>query len=220
MRSAFYRYIFAAIALLFSAACTKGTPAFDVIDESSIPQPTFSGITTKSIITGSDANNFLIKGECDPKIRDLKATPLNTTVSALSLREMTSSPITITCASNGKFEFELKSFRDLGLTPSEGMIYEIDVQGVTSAGLSRASRIRITYSTLVGGEGQKQITSGSTRNATGGPFSANMRIVYKGNDYKNGNPLATQSRAEDAFEKSDGQPSPSFSAEIGIKVNN
>lgn len=200
-------------------ACTKGQPDFQVINESSIPQPTFMGATLKSIITGSSTKDFPVNGECDPKIRDLKATILNTSVSATSLRDMTNAGITITCASNGKFHFELKSFSNLGITPTEGMIYEIDVQGVTSAGLSRPSKIRITYSTLVGGEGQKQITAGTTRKAQGGPFSANMRIVYKGNDYKQGTPTATQSSAEDAFAKSDGQGSPSFSANIGIKVN-
>lgn len=203
------------------AACTGGQPDFQVIDENSIPQPTFSGITTKSIFTGSTTADFVINGECDPKIRDLKATVLNNnSVSALNLRELSNEGLTITCPSDGKFKFELKSFADLGITPTEGMIYEIDVQGVTSAGLSKASKIRITYSKQIGGEGFKQITAGSTRNAQGGPFSANVRLVFKGNDYKNGVPSASQQSADDAVKKSDGQTSPSFSAHIGVRVTN
>lgn len=219
MRSSFHTCLILTGCLVL-AACTKGQPDFQVINEDRIPQPTFLGATTKSIITASSTTDFLINGECDPKISDLKATALNPSVSASSLREMTNSGLTITCPSNGKFQFELKSFSGLGISPTEGMVYEIDVQGITSAGLSRASKIRITYSTLVGGEGHKQITSGSTRNARGGPFSANMRIVFKGNDYKLGVPSNVQTSAEDAFKKTDGQSSPSFSANIGIKVNN
>ncbi len=131
-------------------ACSKATPDFELLDPDAIPQPKFSGSTTKSINTTSDTATFQITGQCDPKIRSLNGRAVNIATAYSSVDNLTISGATVACATSGTFSFELKSLTGLGYTAVVGQTYEIELRGMTSAGNSRPSYIRITYSSPVG----------------------------------------------------------------------
>lgn len=173
-------------------ACSKTTPTFDLLDESAIPQPKFSGSTTKNLTASSTTVTFTISGECDSKISALQARPVGVANAFSSVGDFTVAAPTINCSSGGTFTLQLKSLTDLGFSPlTEGSVYEIQLKGMTSAGLSRASTIRITYSRggntsiwlAAGGlHGNK---SGSANNAdkaftaTDGTISADLHLSFK-----------------------------------------
>jgi hypothetical protein len=130
--------------------CSKGTPEFALLDQNVIPQPKFSGLTTKNISSSSDSETYQISGECDPKIRSLSAMPVNVVSSFSTIDSYTVSNATVNCASTGTFSFELKSLTALGYTVSQNTTYEIQLRGLTSAGNSNPSYIRIRYTNPVG----------------------------------------------------------------------
>jgi hypothetical protein len=164
--------------------CTKGTAGFDLLDADSIPQPLFSGATIKAISTTSDSTTYLISGECDRKIRSIKARAVGVSASAGDLDGIAVSAPTVGCGSDGKFSFELKSLADLGYAAAEGGTYEVQLRGSTSAGLSNPSSIKITYVNANGG-GRKRVTvnaGGGRRLASSASFKAEIRADFRGND--------------------------------------
>ncbi len=188
-------------------ACTQGTPDLQVLSDDAIPRPIFSGSTTKSLGTSSDSTTFNIQGECDPKIRALQGSATGTNSSFTGISSLATSAISLTCATDGKFSFVLKSLADLGYTVSEGQIYEIQLRAETSGGVSKPSFIRITYSTQTGGR-PILITSG-TSTATGGALSAEIRLSNKQN-------ATAAANGDDTSTKTG---SGGLSATIGVKVN-
>lgn len=173
-----------------SLGCTKGIPTFQNLD-GTIPQPLFSGSTTKSYLTMTSTQTFDVSGQCDEKIRELVATPVGVNSTQSTLAAMVTSGITVNCATNGTFSFQLKSLADLGFTLVDNSNYEIQLRGVTSGGISEPSTIRILYSTT-GGAGPKRVvlTSGGTETTTSGErlatsanFKAEVRLDHRMNTY-------------------------------------
>jgi hypothetical protein len=200
----------------FSLACTKSQPDFAVIDEDNIPRPLFSGSTKKQLFTGNNNLTFKINGECDPKISEIKGTAIGTNYNAANMRELTVNDISLTCTSDGKFSFELKSLSNLGYTLTENSVYEIQLRGVTTAGMSKPSSILITYSTKLGGARPTLITSGSTGTqplTTTNGFSARIRIGNKSNG-----DISNPATADNASLKTDSFPN-GFKANVGVRVN-
>lgn len=210
-----YRRCLILISFLALSACTQGQPDFEVISEDSIPRPTFNSATTKSIFIGASNIETAIQGECDPKITNLNVQALNSAQTFSRWTDMcVADSVSVTCAADGKFSFTLKKLEDLGFTLSENAVYNIEVKGVTVAGLSKPSTIRITYSTTMGGARPTRITSGSTlRDTNASGFSADIRVTNTANEISGG-----QTSAEDFYKKTDGNPN-GFSAHIGIKTN-
>ncbi len=136
--------------LLSGVACTKATPEFDLLDENAIPQPKFSGSTVKSITTSSSGVTFLISGECDPKIRSISAMAVGQSSSFSDLGSLISGTAAVECSSKGTFSFQLKSLSDIFANVKMGETYEIQLRGVTSAGSSKPSYIRISYQSPTG----------------------------------------------------------------------
>lgn len=136
---------------LFLAGCTKANPTFDLLDADAIPQPKFNGSTVKMIASNSASDTYAISGQCDPKISSITGLVVGVQSAFDSLSTLSTSGATIQCSSNGTFSFDLKSLTDLGFTVTADSTYEIQLRAVTSAGTSKPSYIRITYSTGHGG---------------------------------------------------------------------
>ncbi len=185
------------VVVLFSFGCTKGAPTFETLDSSNIPQPTFSGLTYKSVTTATPSATFPILGECDPRISGLLASAVGVSGSQ-SINSFAVSTVSVTCASDGKFSFTLKSLTDLGFTISDNRTYQVEVRGITDAGISRPSTIRILYLAPK----RIFITSGGTQSNTVGPrlsigttFQAEVRLGHLINDYSNGAEMKAKTSA-------------------------
>lgn len=172
---------------LLSMGCTKGVPDFSTLDESSVPQPLFSGSTTKVILVGSANALIPVSGECDPKITDLLAIPVGV-ASPSSLSSYVTGAITVACSSTGTFSFTLSSLSAIGFSIVDNSIYEIQLRGVTSGGISRASTIRLSFA-QVGKPQRVYITSGSNEsNAVGArrvasaTYQAEIRLGHMSNN--------------------------------------
>lgn len=204
-------------------SCTKGQPDIQMISEDAIPRPLFTGNamnnrTLKPIITDSSTTGFQIDGECDPKIASIQGLAVGSSNSQISSVDFFASSVSISCSSDGRFSFQLKSLTDLGYTPVEGTVYVIELRGVTSGGISKPSIIRITYTTSMGGHTPTLITSGGTgsgamintvsNDPTNG-FSAQVRISNK----QNQNLPGTSSHL-----KQSSNPN-GFSAQIGLRTS-
>lgn len=181
-----------------SISCTKATPTFALLDVNNIPQPMFAGSTSKTIVATKEDTTFAIQGECDPKIRDIMGQALGATGAFGNMKAIAKSTVTVACASTGKFSFELKSLQSLGYKAQDGETYEIELRADTSAGVSNPSYIRITYNPAQGGYRPVLLTGGSTFGATGGTFSADVRVSAKES------PVATGG---------------AFSAKVGVRAN-
>ncbi len=169
---------------LFSLACTKATPEFEQLDPNNIPQPKFNGATTTNVSVTSTGNAVgVINGECDPKIKGITARAVNV-VNAFSDLTSIASTSAVTCSSDGKFTLNLKSLTDLGFSPLVlENTYEIQLKGMTSAGLSRASSIFIRYTSALGNPyirfaGGGVHGAGDGTIATGGAIRAELQIHH------------------------------------------
>jgi hypothetical protein len=193
-------------------ACSKGgTPELSVIDSRSIPWPTFNGNNQYNVATRSDKTTFHISGQCDPKITSLvgKAVgPGSDWDTAIAV-----SSFTVRCAIDGTFSFDLKSLSDLGFTAVANGTYDVQLCGVTSAGLSQPSTIHITtlpgrnpVSVSAGSTGKNKVTDGTP---TG--LSAQLKVSNQTND--SGGALTN----DGSFTKTDGTPT-GLSATIGIRA--
>lgn len=193
--------------LLLQAACTQGTPELTVLDEDVIPRPMFSGSTVKQMATSSSTQTFSINGECDSQIRALQGSATGTNSTFSTLAAMSVSSVSVTCSTDGKFSFVLKSLTDLGYTATEGQTYEIQLRGETSGGISKPSLIKIMYGAAANGR-PILITSG-TNTAINGNLSAEIRITNKQNAVAaaNGDDTSTKTGAG------------GLSATIGVKIN-
>lgn len=173
------------ISVLFTFGCTKGAPSFETLDPSNIPQPLFSGLTYRSLTTATPTATFPVIGECDPRITGLLATVVGVS-SAQSLSAISTAPVNVTCATNGKFSFTLTSLNAMGFSISDNRTYEVELRAVTDGGVSRPSVIRVLYLTPK----RIYLTSGSTlsntnapRIAQGATFKAEVRLGHLMNDY-------------------------------------
>jgi hypothetical protein len=167
-----------------AVACSKAKTDFELLDQDAIPQPKFSGQTVKNLTASSGSATFNISGECDPKIKSLKARPSPIVSTYASVSDYTVSAPTVNCSSSGTFSFELKSLTALGFTPLvEGHTYEIQLTGMTSAGLSRPSYIRITYQS---GAGNRNIwlAAGGIHNAAASGLGADAAMTASGGAFK------------------------------------
>ncbi|MGE0526006.1 MAG: hypothetical protein AB7G93_08875 [Bdellovibrionales bacterium] len=168
---------------LWALGCTQAETEFELLGGDSLPRPLFSGSTVKNLTTSSDSSTFNINGECDSKIKAITGLATGTTAMFSTLNALTSSAASITCRTDGKFSFTLKSLVDLGYVAEEGKVYEIQLRGVTSAGLSQPSYIRITYASPNSNAPKRfLITSGGTesgsgaREAVSSSFKAQIRL--------------------------------------------
>lgn len=179
--------------------CTKGEPTFELLGASGLPQLLFGGKKSLSLTTNSLSANFPVTGTCDNKISGAVAS-----ISALpgmTLEQMTSA-LQIDCETDGTFSFTIKSLADLGLTPTIGTTYTIEIRAQTTAGLSRASIIKLTYAQPLR---PVMITAGSARPSDGTPtgFAAEVRVTHRQNPGT----------------VTDGTPG-GFSATIGVRAAN
>lgn len=181
------RIVVCSLSLIIAVGCTKATPEFETLNEDSIPVPTFNGLKLKNIVTGNAGETFTINGECNSKIRDINGLAVGTASSFSTLTGLSTSTINVTCATDGKFSFTLKSLTDLGFTPTEGTVYEIQIRGETSAGMSKASTIKILYSTSAGSSRPVRVVSGAViggadgTRAIGSSFQGDFRVTHQGN---------------------------------------
>jgi hypothetical protein len=162
----------AAVAFLsfLIVGCVKGTTDFSTLDSNSIPQPLFSGATSKDVRVTSLDQEVDLEGTCDFKISKITAQTVGVMAQSDQLSNIGVSGATLKCQSSpGTFSFRLKSLTALGFTPSENVPVEIHLRGVTSAGVSRVTTIRLTYSNP-NGDGPKGmvLTSGSTESGSTG----------------------------------------------------
>lgn len=170
--------------MLSVVGCTKTAPEFEVLDEDRIPRPQFAGNTVLSLSTSNSASTFNIQGECDQKIRAIMGQAIGSAVSFSGLSALAVSGISVTCAADQKFSFTLKSLADLGFTPQAGETYEVQLRGETSAGISKPSSIKITFTaaglrTILAGPGGLQ--SPNVVATTGdGLIKAEVRVGGKG----------------------------------------
>jgi hypothetical protein len=202
--------------LIIASGCTGANPEFDTLNEDGIPRPTFSGAYLKQITTGDPNQTFSINGECNTKVRGINGMAVGTIGTFSSVSSLATS-INVTCSSDGKFSFTMKSLTDLGYTVAEGTTYEIQLRSETSAGMSKPSSIKIYYSTTAGGTRPIRITSGGIIGGgestvgvgtTTGVFKANIRITNQMNDM-----ASAQSSSEDAYLKTGS----AFKARVGIR---
>lgn len=165
----------------FGLACTKATPEFEQLDPNSIPQPKFSGATTKTVTVGSSASPVgTINGECDPKIKSIEAMIVGVATGFSGDLTPVASSSTVSCSSVGTFTLQIKSLSDLGFSPLVlGNTYEIQLKGMTSAGLSRASSIYIQYMSSLGNPNIR-VTGGGIHGgairATDGTYQAEIQV--------------------------------------------
>lgn len=195
------------IGLAFATACTQATPDLTVLDEDAIPRPKFSGDTTKNISTSSSTNTFAIAGECDSKIRSIVGSATGTNSTFDSLSSLSASTVSVTCSTDNKFSFTLKSLTDLGFTPVDGQTYEIQLRAQTSGGTSKPSYIKITYAQAFNGR-PTLITSGTNTVTDGANLKAEVRITNRQN-------ITAAASGDDTSTKTNG----SLSATIGVKIN-
>lgn len=170
------------LASFFLAGCTATTPEMELLDSSAIPQPLFYGSKVQNVTTDSSTATFSISGQCDTKISAIVGIAVGTTGTLSTLNDIAVAPATVECSNNGTFSFDLKNLTDLGYTVSEGQTYEVQLRGVTTAGVSNPSSIRIYYTT-VRGANRIILTGGaihgggdSANKATSGLFSANIFV--------------------------------------------
>lgn len=175
------------------AGCTQATPDFKVLDASHIPQPHFQGATSMTVVVSSTAKTTAIQGECDFKISSIVTTVVGVNqaagAEARNLERVSLAKPVVSCQSDGKFSFELKGLEDLGFAKAkENQTYEVQLRGVTTAGLSNPSSIYI-HLTSPNSNGPKRmlITSGSSesanspliaRGATSTSFKAVIRVDH------------------------------------------
>jgi hypothetical protein len=162
--------------------CTKGTPNFSDLGNADLPQPIFNGGSTEQSLTANTASQtFAISGTCDPKIRDITGFAVGTNSAFATLQAMSTGTVNVQCSTQGTFSFTLKSLTDLGYTPVNGQICDIQLRAVTKAGISNPSTIHITFSTTGGADPKHlMITSGGTAGfSTGGNFKARIRVTNK-----------------------------------------
>ena len=156
--------------------CSKGEPSFEVLGTDNLPRPTFNnnGSTTLSLTTSSSTSTFTVSGQCDAKIKGLVASAPGA-VNVTSLSDMVTG-LSVTCGTDGKFSFTLDSLADLGFAPVEGQTYEVQLRADTSGGVSKASLIRLTYSSS--SRRPVLLTAGSGHPTDGSPtgFSADVRL--------------------------------------------
>lgn len=157
-----------------------------MLDEDRIPRPTFAGNTTIDLSTSSASGTFAISGECDQKIRAIMGQAVGTATIFSTLSSLAVSSVSVTCATDQKFSFTLKSLTDLGFTPQAGETYEVQLRGETSAGISKPSSIKITFTNGSNGV-QPALASGgglqspNVISATGdGLFKADVRVGGRG----------------------------------------
>jgi hypothetical protein len=194
-------------------ACSKGgAPELSVIDSRSIPWPTFSGSNQYNIATHSDKTTFHISGQCDPKITSIVGKAVGPG-SAWDMAAIAVSNADIRCAVDGTFSFDLKSLSDLGFTAVANGTYDVQICGVTSAGLSQPSTIRITtlpgrnpVSVNAGSTGKQMVTDGIV-----GGLSAQLKVGNQTND--SAGPLSN----DGSLTKTDGSPT-GLSATIGVRA--
>jgi hypothetical protein len=197
------------IYLLVGAACTQGTPDLQVLNEDAIPRPKFAGSTIKNMTTSSSSVTFDIQGECDPKIRSILGAATGTNATFDSLSSLAVSGVTVTCATDGKFSFTLKSLSDLGFSVTEGETYEVQLRAETSGGLSKPSYIRILYGASSNGRRPILITSGTNTITDGANnLKAEVRIGNRQN-------ATAAISGDDTSTKTGG----GLSATIGVKIN-
>ena len=211
------RIVVCCLSLIIAVGCTKATPEFETLNEDSIPVPTFNGSKTKNIVTGNAGETFTINGECNAKIRDINGLAVGTASSFATLTGLATSAINVTCSTDGKFSFTLKSLTDLGYTPTEGTVYEIQIRGETSAGMSKASAIKILYSTAAGSSRPVRVVSGAVvggadgTRAVGSTFQGDFRVTHQANQLAG----ATQSSPDEVIWKAGS----TFKARVGIRNN-
>jgi hypothetical protein len=159
-----------------SLACTKAATEFETLDQSSIPQPTFNGNTSRSFTTSNPAQTFSVSGECDTKIAGITASVIGG-VSNVELSSIATA-VSVSCQTSGVFSFTLNSLTALGFTPSVGQTYIVELVADTPSGPSNPSQIRITYSSSL--TSPVLLSSGATPNASDGSrFSATLRVTGK-----------------------------------------
>jgi hypothetical protein len=179
------------------------------LNEDAIPRPKFSGSTTKNLATSDSSATFGIQGECDPKIRSILGSATGTNATFDSLSSLAVSGVTVTCATDGKFSFTLKSLSDLGFTVTEGETYEVQLRAETSGGTSKPSYIRIFYGASAGGQRPILITSGTNTITDGtNTLKAEIRVGNR----QNADPAPV---GDDTSTKTGG----GLSATIGVKIN-
>src|SRR5689334_15693976 len=109
MRTCTFRWLFCS-ALLASLGCSKVDPGFDTLDANNLPQPIFDNSSTKKTIqskTGSETPT--ISGTCDFKIRGITAQIIPIDSNPGTLDHIAGNTPAVTCQSDGKFSFQLKS---------------------------------------------------------------------------------------------------------------
>lgn len=201
--------------LIIATGCTGATPEFETLNEEAIPRPTFSGAYLKQITTGDGTQTFAITGECHNKVKNINGMAVDTIGSFSSVNSLGTS-VNVTCATDGKFSFTLKSLTQLGYTLTEGKTYEIQLRSETVAGMSKPSSIKIFYSTLVKGTRPIRITSGGIIGSGEGTvgvgtstamFKANIRVTHQMND------VGVLTSPEDVVMKA----GTTFKARVGIR---
>src|SRR5262249_25920031 len=146
MRMCTFRWFFCS-ALLASLGCTQANPGFDVLDASNLPQPIFDNSSTKKTIqsrTGSEKPT--ISGTCDFKIRGITAQIVTVDSVPGTVDHVAGNTPSVTCQTDGKFSFQLKSLTGLGFALTEDQTYEIQLRALTSAGVSKPSSLFVHYS--------------------------------------------------------------------------
>jgi hypothetical protein len=184
--------LLASVSALIALGCTKATPGFDTLDSSSIPQPLFSGATSETVSTTSNSTTFSISGTCDFKINSIVAQAVGAG-SQGALSAVSVGTPTVDCQSSGKFSFTLKSLTDLGFSASENQTFVVNLYGMTTSGLSRASSINISFaSPNSNGPKRMILTSGGTESSSSGPrlatstdFKAEIRVDHRMLNYAN-----------------------------------
>jgi len=209
----FKRRIFLMIGMCSVLGCAKGTPTLETISDGSLPQPRFSGQTSKAFSTSVD-RTFDVQGECDPKIREIVA--IAPTISSSNSSTITVGGINVSCSADGKFSLTLKKLQDMGFALASPSIYNIELRGITDGGISKASVISITYNTALGGTHLTLVTAGGTganRPTDGSPggYSAEVRI---GGKFNNGD---TASSADGVYLKTDNITN-GYRAHTGVRI--
>lgn len=179
-----------------------------MLDEDAIPRPKFSGQTTKNIATSSKTATFAISGECDSKIRSIVGAATGTNSTFDSLSSLATSTVSVTCSTDGKFSFTMKSLTDLGFTVNDGETYEVQLRAMTSGGVSKPSYIKIAFTQ--GASGRPILITSGTNTVTDGVnnLSAEVRITNRQN-------VTAAVSGDDTSTKTNG----TLSATIGVKIN-
>jgi len=136
--------------------CSKGIPTFETL---SIPQPLFSGATTRNQVVPDPNSLIPVIGTCDATLTtiEFRVTSAGAWGPASAIAD--GGTATVDCASTG-FAFNLPSLATLGINTSTSVTVSLEARGVLGTEYSATSRLNLQFSAPGGIKAISRLTQG------------------------------------------------------------